>query len=142
MMFAPTLQHAKGQSMNRKIDRASIASCSVPIDIPETGRKTIFSSIMSALHHSRSLQARRILRQYTHLNAEDPPHQTIREEKMSIEKKIRGNRPVPLSVSRDVAWVAIAAVLLLFHVIGGTVLQAHSASGPTQQEEASHSSYD
>jgi hypothetical protein len=39
-------------------------------------RKGIFASIIAALQHSRRLQARRVLRQYRHLNAAHPGRET------------------------------------------------------------------
>jgi hypothetical protein len=38
---------------------------------------SIFASILDALHHSRRIQARRVLGQYRHLISQDDPRQAL-----------------------------------------------------------------
>jgi hypothetical protein len=41
---------------------------------------SIFASILDALHHSRRIQARRVLNQYRHLISDDDPRQDHRQD--------------------------------------------------------------
>jgi len=41
---------------------------------------SIFASILDALHHSRRIQARRVLNQYRHLISDDDPRQYHRQD--------------------------------------------------------------
>jgi len=46
---------------------AGISSLQYASDSKTIRRRSIFAAVIAALHHSRRLQARRILRQYQHL---------------------------------------------------------------------------
>jgi len=51
-----------------------IGSSAPAISNRTTRRKGLFASLLEALHHSRRLQARRIIRQYRHLLASSEPN--------------------------------------------------------------------
>jgi len=66
--------------MSQEMDFTNAALFSVSVDRPETNRRSVFSSIMSALHHSRSLQAQQFLRQNAHLIAHYSHYQTTQDK--------------------------------------------------------------
>ena len=51
----------------------SIASSTSAVSPNIPTRKSLFSRLLDALHHSRHLQAQRVLRQYRHLIARHQP---------------------------------------------------------------------
>jgi hypothetical protein len=113
----------------------------------EKEERSIFAFVTSALHRSRRLQARRILRQYEHLithHNERIPHELNQssggQEMLVTSKPPQAKLATQLSATSEMGWlVAVALAFLVIHVVAGTIWLRASANETTtsRQEEIS-----
>ena len=112
----------------------------------------MLSLVTTALHHSRRIQARRILRQHAHLiapSAQSFPQLSDRnsgsQELMPIDYKPEKAKPTTETPTRhEMGWLAaIAVAFLIVHIIAWTVGMHASAHHPKATgSEAISSLYD
>lgn len=119
-------------------------------DDAAAGRKSIFATIVNALHESRRLQADRVLRRYDHLIArhkERIAHQLDRSSG-GRERLVSGRsaqaKPAQLPAPGEMGWLVTAAVaFLVIHVVAGTILLRDSANAEAiSRPEPASSQYD
>jgi len=117
----------------------------------EKEERSIFAFITSALHCSRRLQARRILRQYEHLIA--PPEERIPrelnrnfggQEMLVTRRPAQAKSAARLPAPSEMGWlVAVAAAFLMIHIVAGTTWLCASANeATTSRHQAISSLYD
>ncbi|MFL6789598.1 MAG: hypothetical protein ACJ8EE_00265 [Bradyrhizobium sp.] len=110
--------------------------------------KGVFASIVSSLHSSRRLQARRFIRQHRHLITPAAPSDDYPQARLGGREHVN-ERPSPARsarfpvVSEAALMATIGIAFLILHVLAATALQ-HVPAGATAppQQEARPSSYD
>jgi hypothetical protein len=137
--------------MNDLLYPAAGAASDASERLVEKKARNVFNSIAVALHCSRSLQARRILRQYGHLMP--PSEQSIPQissQNFGDRKMLATSRPAQArSVARpparnEMGWlVAVALAFLVIHIVAGTIwMRASANETTTSRPEVISSSYD
>jgi hypothetical protein len=116
----------------------------------EKKERSIVAFITSALHCSRRLQARRILRQYEHLIAHFQErirhelNQSSGGQKMPVTSRPpQAKLATQLPATSEMGWlVAVALAFLLIHIAAGIWLRAPANEATTSGHEALSSLYD
>jgi hypothetical protein len=111
----------------------------------EKEKRSIFAFITSALHCSRRIQARRILRQYEHLIAhpeERIPHelnQNSGAQKLLVPSSPDRAKLARLPAPGEIGWlVAVAVAFITIHIVAGTIrLRASANEATTSRYEVS-----
>ena len=116
----------------------------------EQDERSIFASIILALHSSRQLQARRILRQYAHLIAggQERIRHELNQRTAGRKPSVTGRPDPEKSAARppatgEMGWlVAVALAFLLVHIAAGTIWGRTSAKEATTTGQEALSSFD
>jgi hypothetical protein len=110
-----------------------------------SNRRGFFMEIFQALHHSRRLQAQRVLRQYRHLidkpeHRKHPSRMYVSEETRVPTRETQPPRRPSTRTPALIQWTLTAIILAMFlmlHVLAGSILQrAEAGANPSSQHEA------
>lgn len=106
----------------------------------------IFTPVLAALHHARRIQAQRVLRVHRHLlgsgrNIGLPPSteamtMSIADRSSSRRRYVKIPRP-----SENVLLTIIAGAILVFHIVGGVMVQRALPDKPVAQLDQALASY-